>query len=354
MKCFKSLLLVTGLFGFGCATDNDTDANVVLIDQAKMMDMEETDNTDTEAAMVCEECPVCDDDTPAEIVDEAPSRSLNLYQSADNLYAWRKTRASLDPNADVVFYWSGYIYNVMPKDPADYPQRGRIDFGRPLFQFEGFNVARFAQDGPSDYFMLSREVSVYKDPTTGRVLNCWTNPLKVDRPEQRVMHVANDPVNYGVGETDFVELGDRISFFSDIILSYRSPLAGVAEYEAFSAGDVYQTSELFNYIVARKDLEDERVLSAPVEISWTRVGQYLPWMQMGDTRGYLVYHVRGYKVLGGVDELPGPLLEWTRNVAGEKFLKSPSFIPASYEPNETTWRVFRNALESGDYTPECE
>ena len=168
------------------------------------------------------------------------------------------------------------------------------------------------------------------------------------------MHVANDPVNYGVGETDFVELGDRISFFSDIILSYRSPLAGVAEYEAFSAGDVYQTSELFNYIVARKDLEDERVLSAPVEISWTRVGQYLPWMQMGDTRGYLVYHVRGYKVLGGVDELPGPLVEWTRNVAGEKFLKSPSFIPASYEPNETTWRVFRNALESGDYTPECE
>ena len=164
MKCFKSLLLVTGLFGFGCATDNDTDANVVLIDQAKMMDMEETDNTDTEAAMVCEECPVCDDDTPAEL----STRRLHEVStsSISRLYAWRKTRASLDPNTDVVFYWSGYIYNVMPKDPADYAQRGRIDFGRPLFQFEGFNVARFAQDGPSDYAMLSREVSVYKGDRT--------------------------------------------------------------------------------------------------------------------------------------------------------------------------------------------
>ena len=52
MKFFKSVLLVTALSGFGCATENETDADVVLIDQAKMMDMEEMGNADTEATMV--------------------------------------------------------------------------------------------------------------------------------------------------------------------------------------------------------------------------------------------------------------------------------------------------------------
>ena len=114
-----------------------------------------------------------------------------------------------------------------------------------------------------------------------------------------------------------------------------------------------QRVELFNFIVSRDDLENEDVLSAPVEISWTRVGQYLPWMQMGDRPGHLIYHVRGYKVLGGVSELPGQLLNWTQTVAGERFLRSPEFIPQSYQPNATSWRVFREALDSGAYSAEC-
>ena len=79
--------------------------------------------------MVCDECPV-DDDTPGH-GRGGVSRSLNLYQSADNLYAWRKTRASLDPNADVVFYWSGYIYNVMPKDQRITHSVGALILGGP-------------------------------------------------------------------------------------------------------------------------------------------------------------------------------------------------------------------------------
>jgi len=345
----------------GCASESESSREVIQLADAPEQPKPPEESVPDVEPVQCEECPVCEvepaADDPQDSVPSEPSvgaLDLNLNWDNDNLYAWRKTRASLDPDADVVFYWSGYVYNITPKNPRDYRSSNAIDFAEPLFRFEGFNVARFAQDGPSSFTMLSREVSVYQDPRTGAIIDCWTNTLRDDRPDVRVMHVANDPVNYGVGTVDFVELGDRISFFSDILLSYRSPLAGEDEYSEFSASDVYQSNELFNFMVSREHLENEELLSVPVEISWTRVGQYLPWMHMGDAEGHLVYHVRGYKVMGGVDELPTQLLEWTRNHAGEEFLRSPEYIPQSYQPNATSWRVFRDAVDTGRYASECE
>jgi|GEM_PF-403980 len=308
---------------------------------------------------VCEEAPACPELVCPELeCPEGPAeperRSLNLRLDDDNLYAWRKTRASLNPEEDVVFYWVGYVYNQEAKDPANFgPNDYNVTFESPLFRFEGFNVARFAEDPAGGYTMLSREVSVYQDPNTGAVIDCWRNPLLEGRPEVQVMHVANDPVNFGVGSVNYIELGDRVSFFSDVLISYRSPLAGSEELSPYSASDVYQSNELFNFYASRADLENEALDSVPVEISWSRVGQYLPWMQMGDRPGQLVYHVRGYKVMGGVDALPDSLKQWTLDVAGEEFMRAPEEVPQGYTPNATTWRVFKAQLESGDYTPTC-
>ena len=299
----------------------------------------------------CEQCP----ESEPEPEPEPSRRELNLNIDADNLYAWRKVRASLDTEQDVVFYWSGYVYHYAAKDPADYAEGSyNVSFESPLFRFEGFNVARFADDGAGGYVMLSREVSVYQDPRSGQILDCWRNELLEAQPFVSVMHVANDPVNYGVGQVSHLELGDRVSFFSDILVSYRSPLAAEPSLSPFSASDVYQSNELFNFYASREDLEDESLETVPAEISWTRVGQYLPWMQMGDRPGQLIYHVRGYKVLDGVDGLPEPLRRWTEDVAGASYLSAPEMIPQSYEPNATTWRVFRAAYEAGEYTPECD
>ena len=279
---------------------------------------------------------------------------LDLNNDADNLYAWRKTRASLDPSEEVVFYWTGYVYHYQDKDPAFFPEGGyNVEFESPLFKFEGFNIARFAEDGAGGYSMLSREVSVYQNPFTGEIIDCWQNRLLPDQPAVRVMHVANDPVNFGVGAVSFNEIGDRVSFFSDILVSYRSPLAGDASLSSFSASDVYQSNELFNFYADKNDLADPTLRTVPVDISWTRVGQYLPWMQMGDRPGKLIYHVRGYKVMDGLDGLPESLMNWTIDVAGPKFLTAPDRVPQGYQPNATTWRVFKESLSVGSYDPNC-
>ena len=326
----------------------DVCENVVSCDMAACVECPSIEDVCTEE--ICNEIVMCSQDGSG----PTPNiRELNLNDDADNLYAWRKTRASLDPNQDVVFYWQGYVYNVVEQDERNYP-RESITFEEPLFKFEGFNVARFAEVGANSYEMLSREVSVYQNPDTGEIIDCWRNALLPNAPTVRVMHVANDPVNFGVGTVDYRKLGDRVSFFSDVLLAYRSPLADNEAYAPYSASNVYQSNELFNFYVNYKDLENEDLQSVPVEISWSRIGQYLPWMQMGDRPGQLIYHVRGFKVLGGVDNLPQRLREWTINVAGEKFLRAPETVPTNYQPNATTWRVFKSALDAGEYQPECE
>ena len=344
-RALVGLSLLSSLTACGEEEESGGAVNSVgatLSDQGALAKSDDTAETD--AAAPCE--------GEGEGGGAGPLRPLNLQNDSDNLYAWRKTRASLDPEQEVVFYWVGYIYELTRANPGNYPRPGAPTFESPLFRFEGFNVARFAEVSPGSYEMLSREVSVYQDPNSGEILDCWRSPLIPGRPSLRVLHVANDPVNFGVGPVSFVELGERVSFFSDVLLAYRSPLAG--GYDDFSASDVYQSNELFNFYVDRISLEDESVLSAPVEISWSRVGQYLPWMQMGSEEGQLIYHVRGYKVLDGVEGLPQELLDWTRTVAGERFLHAPEEIPASYQPNATTWRVFKETLDSGAYTPSCD
>ena len=360
MKTYHLFLCITLVLMSACTNDDDKAAEncapEVTAGESTAGESTAGESTagNTEGGSSCPEvtCPTCE--VCPEVPVDPPRRELNLRLDADNVYAWRKTRASLDPEKDVVFYWVGYIYQIDEKDPADYPEGAyNVTFESPLFRFEGFNVARFAEDG-AGYTMLSREVSVYQDPITGAVIDCWSNPLLPGQPEVSVMHVANDPVNFGVGPVNHVEIGDRVSFYSDILISYRSPLAENPSFFDFSASDVYQSNELFNFYASKKDLENEDLDSVPVEISWTRVGQYLPWMQMGDRPGKLIYHVRGYKVMNGIEGLPESLVTWTRDVAGEKFLSAPETVPTGFAPNATTWRVFKDAFVNGEYSPTCE
>lgn len=74
---------------------------------------------------------------------------------------------------------------------------------------------------------------------------------------------------------------------------------------------------------------------------------------MSDQPGKLIYHVRGYKVLKGLDGLPNDLVNWTIDVAGPRFLTSPTQVPQGYQPNATTWRVFKETITSGNYDPTC-
>jgi hypothetical protein len=258
---------------------------------------------------------------------------LDLDAPAGNMRAFIKARASLD-SRDAVTWFTGSVYAWIPGAPA-----------RPVFGMEGYNVAR-AVEVEGGYDLLSREAVFYLDPPTREVLDLWTNPFTGEEVE--VVHIWNDPVNQqfrlegprGPWHVPITGIGGDLFFNVDVFLAYPSPLPR-HRFPESSQDDLYQAAELFQFFCKRADIEDPGVLSAPAQVSWTRLGPWLPFMRMGDRPGQLVYHCRGSKLAGGYGDLP----EWIR---ARVEARDPRFAAAPTEftqPNETSWTYFHKLAE---------
>ncbi|MGB0524099.1 MAG: DUF1838 family protein [Flammeovirgaceae bacterium] len=255
------------------------------------------------------------------------SLKLNLDDDEDNLKAFLKMRVSLDENEETVYWWKGKVYSFLPQ------QRGKH-----LFDFEGFNIGRLKKEG-ENYQVLTKEASFYLDPKNGEILESWYNPLVKDTVD--VIHVWNNPVNMSFKTGSYLfpytQLGnDRICFNADILLAYPSPLSRAA-FPKNSKSDTYQSAELFQFFVDKQALDQADKASAYAEISWTRVGDWLPWMEMGDQEGYLIYHCRGYKLENGFDDLPDYIKAYVAK-NDERYGKAPTEFT---KPNETSWTYFK-------------
>lgn len=261
--------------------------------------------------------------------------ALDLDDPAVNFDCFMRTRGDLS-GEEVVFYWTGSVYSFVPGERS-----------RHLFEVDGYNIGRLVEH-ENGFMLLTREVFVYRDPETGEILRHWQNPFTEEEVE--VVHVMNDPVNSFMPRSDgdwqfsmpFTLLDDRmVSWNLDVLLAYPSPLP-VDSFPLNSASDLYQGAELFHFFVNSEDLENGQLTSVPCSISWTRFGQWLPWMRMGQRPGYLVYHCSGCKLAGGIETLPEDMISMVRD-------KDPVFLSSPEEwssPNETSWTYFRKLSRS--------
>lgn len=285
--------------------------------------------------------------TPDEV--EEVVESLDMEDPVDNTTAFVKMRGSLDAEEEVVFYWHGYIYNHELQDPF---AETETSYGSsPILAFEGYNIARLEKISDTEYLMLSREITVYKN-LFGKIIDCFdTYSINAENPERvPVVHVQNDPVNFVVGESIYKEIGDLIVWDMDIFLAYPSPLP-IDDYPQYSASDTYQSVELFDFYAKRADLENPALDSVPVHLSWVRKGQYLPWMKVGQKDGSLIYHAQGYKVTDGWEGLPQELKEWTEEHAPD-YKHAPE--RDTYGSNMTSWRYMKKLLNEGNYPTICQ
>lgn len=251
----------------------------------------------------------------------------DLDSPAGNLHAFMRVRASAD-GADVVTWFAGDVHAWEPGGKH-----------RPVFGFEGYNVARaVAAEGGFD--LLGREAAFYLDPRTRAPLERWRNPWT--EREVDVVHVWNDPVNFrfrermpwGPFRVPYHEAAGEVFFRSDVFLAYPSPLPR-AEFPEHSQDDLYTAVEMFGFSCARADLDGDAP-SVPARVSWTRIAPWLPFMGMGDRPGQLVYHCEGRKI-AGYGTLPAWIREQVEAREG-RFAQAP---PAWSEPNETSWTYFR-------------
>jgi hypothetical protein len=267
-----------------------------------------------------------------------PQLNLDLNKPEDNLTAFAKMRCSTKEGEETYFYATGTIYSFIP---------GERD--KAILDFEMYNVAKLLKI-EGGYQMLTREVGFYKDLETGKILEKWYNPWRKDTID--VVQVWNDPVNqkfilkgkYGDWGVPFTENAGRVAMYSDIFLTYPSPLS-VADFPENSASDTYEAAELFQFFFNKADVNNPNMANVPCDMSWTRMAPYLPWMRMGQRPGNLVYQCRGYK-LSGADawlQIPQQMREYILKNKPE-FQHAPDVFVA---PNETSWTYFKKLKKKG-------
>lgn len=265
------------------------------------------------------------------------STKLNLDNYKDNFKAWIKVRGSLDTNQTTVYWWSGSIYAQIPNKKPEL-----------ILNFEGINVAKM-QKIEGGYRMLTRECGFYKDIENNKIIETWNNPY--NGKNIKIVQVWNDPVNqtfmedYGDEKWSlpYQLLGNDLQIFFDVHLQYPNALDTI-NYKQYSAGNDYIASEMFNFFANINDVNNEELNSVPNNITWTRIGQWLPWMQMGKIPGQLIYQCRGKK-LNNYNEVPQEFREYVVSHHPE-YANAPEVY---VKPNETSWSYFKKQIDNKLY-----
>ncbi|MFO8144129.1 MAG: DUF1838 family protein [Candidatus Syntrophosphaera sp.] len=259
-----------------------------------------------------------------------------LAQSSEYLDDYIRVRADL-AGEDTVFHWEGTIYSFIPGEKR-----------RELFAVEGYNIVRAELKG-NGYNLLEKEVALFLDHRTHNVLDSWQN--LITNRQVDVVHVFNDPSNLDLGFTEEMtpllplilpssDLGDRIVYYADAFPYYANPLPR-REFPLNSQSDIFQAAEFTQYTVDEEDLGNPDLSSVPAILTFTKIQPWLPFMEMGNTPGNVIWSCRGRKLEGGFDALPQDMKE--RVLATD-----PGFAHAPRvwtEPNETLWTDFRELSE---------
>jgi hypothetical protein len=268
----------------------------------------------------------------------AAAAPLDLSSGPDALVAFRKIQCSATDATPAVYHWSGHVFSRVPGEPD-----------RRLFDVEGMNIRQCVTVSDPKrgvgVRMVSRELMFYLDPATGALLKTWLNPFTGRTID--VVHVVNDPVNmrpmfaaddhgkpFSLGER--IE-GGRVFISTEIPLFYRNPLAG--DYQDY-VGNQYHAMEIFDFVADRADLLNRDKPEASASVSWVRVAEWLPWMEMGGRPGLMIMNASGQKV-ASIDQLP-PVLRDEIHAHYPAWTAPPPVD--DQRPNETSWTYFKKVL----------
>lgn len=265
------------------------------------------------------------------------------------LKVMRKVACSNVDSEAVTYTWAGKVYSRVP---------GERD--RHLFNVEGMNIRQCGsvddpEQGPG-YVFVSREIMLYLDPETNEILREWENPWTGETVQ--VMHVANDPVN-GRGPTFATNADGSIKALPmreingtwfwpvEVPLFYTNPMGG--DYQKY-VGGTYHATEIFDFNGDVAELMDDNSDVAYPIVSWVRISQWLPWMEMGGRHGNLYFNAVGKK-LESFDQLPTIMRD-------EIALNYPEYTaPPPLDDtrrNETSWTYMKKLIdaENAEAKPE--
>ncbi len=271
---------------------------------------------------------------------------LDPADAADSLTIMRKVMCSTEDNQPEVYWWHGIALSR---------KQGEKDVH--VFDVEGMNIRACStihdDDLGTGLHLVSREILLYKDKDTGEVLWTWDNPWTGETVD--VLHVANDPVNFKMYETNRDgsplewrgEIGADGTWWmrSTVPLWYPNPLGGDFQKEV---GGTYHATEMFNFFGRTDDLLDPGQDSAKVTVGWARMADWLPWMNMNGREGMLYMHTAGYK-LEDFDQLSDTMKAEIATHYPEYNSPPPAGDPRK---NMTSWKYYKGIADGSIPKPD--
>lgn len=245
--------------------------------------------------------------------EAAPEWTLDLDTAADNCIALLKLQADIS-GADAMGGFPGEVWAWVPNE-------GTI---RILNTYGvGVSHVEFRPD-EGGWRFYHREVLLYLDPETNEVAESWYNPFTQRRVE--VVHVFNDHVSrfYPLEGGRFTfpwpyEIhGNNIVYRISVFRLEDNPMPR-RDYPLHSQSDKYQTGELWGMIGDLREIMDPDVTSAGCVTSWSRISEWLPFMEMGNRPGQMIFHSHAHKLKNGVEEVIPTVRRYLEKTAPEYF-----------------------------------
>lgn len=264
------------------------------------------------------------------------------FKGLEALQMLQKTVCNtLEEGKPVYGMWEGRMYSRV---------EGEKD--KHIFNVVGINVRQcdcVDDDVKGQGFRsVGREIMMYLDPETNEILDTWENPWTGESVE--VLHVANDPVSLRsyIYEKDdkgedratfsFRKYGDVAVTSYEYPLFYNNPLAG--DYQN-AVGGKYHAMEIFNTYYLTEELTNPKIRDLKTSnISWSRIAQWLPWMNMAGKQGIMVVNSTGESVLDK-DKI-WPRIQTILKDRYPLYMNPPA--KDDKRPNETSWTVYKKHI----------
>jgi len=275
----------------------------------------------------------------AAVLAAGKAKPIDLGTPEGANLAARKIQCSANDNVPTIYYFHGEAFSRVP---------GERD--RKLFDVEGYNVRQCVTvNDPvrgAGWRIISRELLLYVDPTTGELLREWKNPWTGQTV--KVLQTANDPVNQRPVFAKAADgtpakwpgtiSGDTWWNTITVPLFYINPLGG--EYQK-NVGGYYHATEMFNFFGKISELVDPKNVNPAIEVGWVRLADWLPWMEMSGRAGIIYIHAAGRK-LDSYEQLPTVMRKAIETEYPE--YRNPPPGDDSRE-NETSWTYFKKKVQ---------
>jgi len=275
----------------------------------------------------------------AAVLAAGKAKPIDLGTPEGANLAARKIQCSANDNVPTIYYFHGEAFSRVP---------GERD--RKLFDVEGYNVRQCVTvNDPvrgAGWRIISRELLLYVDPTTGELLREWKNPWTGQTV--KVLQTANDPVNQRPVFAKAADgtpakwpgtiSGDTWWNTITVPLFYINPLGG--EYQK-NVGGYYHATEMFNFFGKVSELVDPKNVNPAIEVGWVRLADWLPWMEMSGRAGIIYIHAAGRK-LDSYEQLPTVMRKAIETEYPE--YRTPPSGDDSRE-NETSWTYFKKKVQ---------